>query len=129
MANIVQVECNNMLNASLGIASYTATTTPIKLRLLSANGSATSAGTAVTGGSYADLSLATLMTTSTTGSSSNNAALNFTNMPAITVTGVEIWDSAGTPVRKWFGALTASKTTNAGDTLSFSTGSLTLGLS
>lgn len=131
MANIVQVECNNMLSASLGLASYTATTTPIKLRLMTANGSATSAGTEVTGGSYSagGVSLASLMGSASAGSSSNTGAVNFTSMPAVTVTGVEIWDSAGTPIRKWFGALTASKTTNSGDTLSFATGSLTVSIS
>lgn len=133
MANIVQVECNNMVNASLGVASYTATTAPAKLRLMTANGSATSAGTELsTSGGYTagtGVSLSGLMTTASAGSSSNNAAVNFTNMPAATIVGVEIWDSAGTPIRKWFGALTASKTTNSGDTLSFATSSLTVSIS
>jgi hypothetical protein len=46
----------------------------------------------------------------------NNGALTFTNMPAATLTHVGVWDavSAG----NWLvgGSLTASKTTNAGDT-------------
>lgn len=131
MANIVTVECNNMLNASLALATYAATTAPMKLRLMTANGSASSAGTEVTGGSYVALgvSLSGLMSSASAGSSSNTGAINFTGMPATTVVGVEIWDSAGTPIRKWFGALTASKTTNSGDTLSFATGSLTVSVS
>lgn len=136
MSNIVAVEASNMLNASLGIASYSAATTPMKLALISgtsgantSNSTASAAGTEVTGGSYARLSLATLLTTSSAGSNvTNNAALNFTNMPATTTYGVEIYDSAATPVRKWFGSLTASKATNAGDTLSFATSALSIGL-
>jgi hypothetical protein len=50
-------------------------------------------------------------------------------MPAVTVVGVELWDSAGTPARKWWGALTASKTLNSGDTFSIASGSLTAALS
>lgn len=38
-------------------------------------------------------------------------------MPACTVTGIEIYDSAGSPVRLWHGALAASKTVAAGDEL------------
>jgi len=49
-------------------------------------------------------------------------------MPAATITAIELWDSAGTPARKWFGALTANKTTNLGDTFTIASGSLTAGL-
>jgi hypothetical protein len=50
-------------------------------------------------------------------------------MPAITVNGIELWDSAGTPVRRWFGSLTTPKTTGVGDTLTFPTSSITATLS
>ena len=56
-------------------------------------------------------------------------ALTQTNMPAATITAIELWDSAGTPVRKWYGLLTASKTTNSGDTFTIASGSLTAALS
>jgi hypothetical protein len=49
-------------------------------------------------------------------------------MPATTVVGVEIYDSAGTARRSWVGPLTASKTTTAGDSLSFSASSITVTL-
>ena len=123
MANIVQVEANNMLNGSLGTGTaFSAPTTPMKLALDTANGTATAAGTEVTGGSYARQTIT--FSAASAGATSNSAQINFTSMPAATVTGVEIYDSAGTPVRKWFGALTTSKTTSAGDTISFSVSSV-----
>jgi hypothetical protein len=132
MANMDQTDANNLLKVSLGIAAYATPTTPMKLRLINAGGTAPTAtvnGTAVTGGSYADQNLTTALGTATGGSVTNSAAaINYTNMPAVTVNAVEVWDSAGTPVRHWFGSI-ASKTTNAGDTLSFSTSSITISLS
>lgn len=124
MASLSTAHGNNVLDASLGTASFTATTTPLKCRLMTANGSGTSNGTEVTGGSYASQtvtfgSAASLVATS-------NVALTYTSMPAATVVGVELWDSAGTPIRKHWGALTASKTTNSGDTFSIASGSLTV---
>jgi hypothetical protein len=127
MAALVQAHANNILDASLGTASFTATTAPIKVRLMTANGSATAAGTEVTGGSYA--SQTATFASAASGSAASNATVNFTNMPAVTVVGVELWDSAGTPLRKWFGALTANKTLNSGDTFSIASGSLVASLS
>jgi hypothetical protein len=50
-------------------------------------------------------------------------------MPACTVGGIELWDSAGTPVRRWFGLLSASKTLGAGDTISFAASAISIALS
>jgi|SRR5690349_8288791 len=129
MAALVQAEANRLLEASLGKSTYTAPTTPMKLALDTANGTASAAGTEVTGGSYArqDLSAA-LPSTGTNGTITSNAAVNFTGMPAATVTGAEVYDSNGTPRRAYYGALAASKTTGAGDTLQFPSGQITLQL-
>ena len=116
-SNIVQAEATRLLDASFGVASFTAPTTPMKLALLTANGSNTSAGTEVTGGSYARQTIT--MGSASAGACSNSGAVNFTSMPACTVTGVEIYDNNGTPRRAWQGALTSSKTVGSGDTLSF----------
>lgn len=124
---IVQVEQNNLLNGWLGIAAYTAAATPMKLALATATGTATAAGTEVTGGSYARQTI--VFTTPSAGSCSNTALISFTLMPAATVTGIDIYDSTGTPVRRAFAALTASKTTGSGDTLSFAIGSIVATLS
>lgn len=127
MANLVAVEAGALLNASCGVAAYTAPTAPIKVALVTVIGTATAAGTKVTGGSYADQTVT--FAAATTGASpstiASNVTLTYTNMPAVTVVGVDEWDSAGTPVRRWFGALTANKTTNSGDTLTINSGSYT----
>jgi hypothetical protein len=126
-ANIVRVEAAAILNATFAEAAYTDPTTPIKVALDSAVGSDTAAGTEISGGSYArqTLTMAAASTGSYPTSIASNVALTYTNMPAVTVTSVDIFDSAGTPIRRWFGALTSSKTTNAGDTLTIASGSLT----
>src|SRR5215469_3516601 len=127
MANLVTVEANGILNASSGQATYTNPTTPIKVALVTATGTATTAGTEVTGGSYARQTIT--FAAASGGSISSNVALTYTKMPACTVTGVDEWDSAGTPIRRWFGNLSASKTVNAGDTFSIASGSYTKTLS
>jgi hypothetical protein len=124
--NIVQAEANRLLDASFGTAAFTAPTTPIKLALLTAAGSNTAAGTEVTGGSYARQNVT--MGAAAAGVASNSNTIAFTNMPAATVVAVDIYDSAGTPRRIWQGALGASKTTGAGDTLSFAAGAISASL-
>ena len=59
----------------------------------------------------------------------SGAAITQTNMPAVASPGVqqaEIWDTAATPKRWWFGALTSAVITNSGDTLTFATSSITV---
>lgn len=117
-----------MLDASLGTSAFTATSTPLHVRLMTANGSATSNGTELgTSGGYTAGSGAPTVTfgAAVAEIATSNSAVTVTNMPATTIVGIELWDSAGSPVRKWWGALTASKTTNAGDTFTIASGSLT----
>lgn len=129
MGALDQTHANNIIDASLGTTTFVATTTPLKCRLMTANGSATANGTELTsGGSYVaatGLSPATFASASGE-SASTSVALTQTNMPAATITGIELWDSNATPKRKWWGALSASKTTNAGDTFTIASGSLTV---
>lgn len=125
MAALVQVEANAILDSSMGGAAYTAPTAPIKVALITTTtpSTATAAGSEVTGASYARQTIT--FAAASAGSKASNATVNFTNMPAVAVGGVELWDSAGTPVRRWFGTLSANKTTNAGDTFSIASGQLT----
>jgi hypothetical protein len=131
MANLVQVEATALLAASLKVtgATYTPPTVPLNLRLMWAGTStATSAGTEVPNGggsTYAAQSLSAALGTASAGSITTTLAITYTNMPATTTIGVEVWDSAGPAVRKWFGALTVPKATALGDTLSFAVGSIT----
>jgi hypothetical protein len=124
--NLVQAEANRLLDASFGTTAYVDPTGPMQLALVTANGSATAAGTEVTGGSYARQTLT--MDAASAGATSNSETISFTGMPAVTVVGVEVYDSAGSPRRCWWGALTASKTLGAGDTLTFSAGGLSVSL-
>lgn len=130
MANLVAVEAGALLGASSGQATYTAPTTPIKVALVTVTGTATAAGTEVTnsgGSTYSrqTITFAAPNTTSSPATIASNVSLTYTNMPAATITGVDEYDSAGTPVRRWFGALQSSKTTNSGDTLTIASGAYT----
>lgn len=113
-------------------SSRTATrpTTPLKLRLMTAVGSDSAAGTELgtSGGYTAGGATITFGTTAAGGSISNTADVSWTNMPATTINGVEIWDTAGTPVRIAYGSLSAAKTTNSGDTFTVTAGNLTITL-
>lgn len=117
---------NQLLDALVGTSAYTVTT-PVKLALMTANGSDSAPGTEVTGGSYARQTIA--FDAAASGSISNNAAISFTGMPACTVVGIEIWDNDGSPKRLAYGPLTASRTVSAGDTVQFASSSVTLSLS
>jgi hypothetical protein len=120
----------NLVDGSLGTAAFVATTGPLHVRYMTANGSSTANGTELTtGGGYTSGTGAPTVTfasaSTTTGQAQSNSAVTTTNMPATTIVGVELWDSAGTPKRKWWGALAASKTTASGDTFTIASGSLT----
>lgn len=126
-----QAEASRLVQAMLGKVAYVAPTTPMKNRLMTTNGSASSNGTEVVnsgGSTYAsqDASAAT-PAGATNGVIANNSAITYTNMPDTTanpVKGVELWDSAGSPRRACYGPLTANKTTALGDSLTFAAGAL-----
>lgn len=111
--------------STLGTLTVTA---PIKVRFMTANGNATTAGTELTsGGSYVagtGQSIGANWAATSGGSQATNAIVSQTNMPAATIVGIELWDSNGTPKRTEWGSIT-SKTTVAGDTLSFASGAIT----
>lgn len=129
MADSLSNTAENLLMDWLNpaLTAPTRPTAPLKVALVTANGSDTAAGTEVTGGSYARQSLT--MAAAVNGATSNSADLIFSGMPAATVVGVEIWDSAGSPVRLWYGALAASRTVAAGDDLRLLAGELDLSIS
>jgi hypothetical protein len=137
---LVQVLAHAILTA-MHTGSGTATigsvtvTGPNRIRLLTAtNSTSTAAGTELTtGGSYTagnngGISMGTNWAAASGGSQATNAVISQANMPATTITSIELWDSTATNVRQEFGNLTASKTTGAGDTLSFASGAITSAL-
>lgn len=129
MANIDAVEALNQVAASLGEASYVATVAPIRGRLMTANGTATVPGTEVVnsgGSTYASQDVGAAITSVAALPITTSAAVTWTNLPTATIVGLELWDSAGTPRRKWFGALAAPKSVSLGDSLSIAAGALTV---
>lgn len=93
-----------------------------KMLLMTANGDEDTAGTELaTGGGYTNGTGQTIAfsaaTTATPSVSANSGTIAYPNMPTSTIVGVEIED--GSSVRMEWGALTASKSVTAGDTLSF----------
>ena len=126
-----------VLSATVGKASLTAFGgTTGKVKLMSTAASETADGTQISGGSYPAGGISTGTSTTTWGTASyasgvasitnSGSAITQTNMPATLVTSASLWDTAGTPVRWWWGDLTNNITTNSGDTLTFATSSITM---
>lgn len=101
-------------------------TLPIKARLTTTVSTAGSAGTQVSGGSYADQSISGSMATASAASKASNAALTYSGMPACTWADVMTVDSTGTPKNMNFrGGSSLAKTVNSGDTALIPSGSFT----
>lgn len=126
MSGLATTTANKLVDHVNSVNAFTAPTAPLKARLMTANGSAGAAGTEVSGGSYASQTVT--FSSAASGAASNTANVVFTGMPAVTVVGVEVWDTSGSPQRLWWGPLSASKSLNAGDTFQFDTGALGVSL-
>src|SRR6266705_4814739 len=105
-------------------------TPPYKLRLMSAQGSNTSYGTelATTGGYTAGgASLGTTFCAAPSGGTQSNSNLVSWSATGTwaTVVAIEIWDSAGTPLRWLQGSITSITGVVNGDTVQFAVASLT----
>lgn len=125
---------NDILDASYNngssgtfVAGATTYTYPVKVRLTTTVCTAGTPGTAVSGGSYADQSLAGNVTSAAAAASkSSTGALTFSNMPACTWADVMTVDSTGTPKNMNFrGGSSLAKTVNSGDTALIPSGSFT----
>lgn len=88
------------INASTATVGTMTITGPQKIRLMTANGSDSANGTEQgTSGGYTAGGQSITMGTAATGSISNTGADTWTSMPSCTLTGMEQWDSSGTPLR------------------------------
>lgn len=129
MSALAQGQATNVLAATVGQAGFVPTP-GTRVRLMTANGTEATAGTELaTGGGYSagGPTVTWNAPTAQTGTYSGrigNQALTIANMPAATIVGVEIWSTDTSPRRLLWGALTTSRTTAAGDTLSFPADSL-----
>lgn len=111
---------NKILDHSLGTATFTKPTA-VYLSLHTASpGPNGAVPNEVSGGSYARQALTASAAASA--STSNSNAINFTNMPACTITYWGIWDASTAGNLLFYGALTSSKTVNSGDTESVAIG-------
>jgi len=112
-----------------GSAAPTGPTQPLHLRLLTANGSNTSNGTelSATGYTAGGASMGSpAFGASSSGVSASGADVSWTaGATWSTITGVEIWDTAGTPVRLLQGSITSITGVGSGDTVKFSAGAVT----
>lgn len=130
MGALDQAHANAILDASMDQsgAAVRLSTGPMHVRYLTAIGDATTNGTelATSEGYTAAAGAPTLTFVAASDSAkASNSAVSTTNMPASTLTSVEVWDTAATPARKWWGAMTLPKTMNLGDTFMIPSGSLT----
>jgi hypothetical protein len=112
---------NALINAVLRNTAYTSPAT-VYLALYTTATTDAGGGTEVTGGSYARQ--AVTFGAPSNGVSTNSAAVSFTGMPAATVTHAGIRDALTGGNLLFHGALTASKTVGAGDTLTFAIGDI-----
>ena len=129
MAALNRAHAMALIDASLATTTLTASTGPIKCRLYTVVGTASTAGTEVSGGSYASVTVTfSASTNADPPVAVSNVLASYTNMPACTVVAVELFDSYSTPHRLWWGNLAASKVLNSGDTFQIASGSLTCSL-
>lgn len=111
---------NKVLDHLMGTTTFTKPTTYVALYTTAPTDS--SAGTEVTGGSYARI--AGSWDAASGGATANSGNLDFTGMPACTVTAVGVLDNSTGGNLLVYGTLTSSKTLDAGDTLRIATGDL-----
>lgn len=116
---------NKLLDHFLGTTTYTKPAT-VYVALYTVAPSDAGGGTEVAGGSYSR-QVATFSSASS-GTTSNSSNIDFTNMPACTVTAIGIHDNATTGNLLVWGTLTANKSLDAGDTLRIATGDLDISL-
>jgi len=77
-----------------------------------------------TGGSYGRQNASAAMAAAASGAITSDVAVEFTLMPACTITHMGVYDAETSGNFLWGGALTASKTVNAGDTFQFPIGDI-----
>lgn len=107
-----------IVDDQLGTTNRTATTTPVKLRLESVAGSATAAGTELTGTTFPTITFhASTAANPSVGAS--NGTTSVTIGQNATVNAVAVWDTAGTPIRKAFAPMTTPRAVLIGDILAF----------
>lgn len=129
MSSLDQTESNAVLDGLVGTASAPTPTLPMKLRVTSTAPTATSDGTELPGGGgYTTGGVAITFASASAGAAATSAQILLTNSSGSswTAAGVELWDSAGSPKRWWWGTITGGPLTIPnGDALLFAAGAIT----
>src|SRR5438270_11030575 len=115
------------LNPNSGAGSFPTITGPIKVRLMTANGSDTAAGTeqATSAGYTAGGTSVSTWAAAGSGSKATSAVVSWTNVPSMTTTGMEQWTSDATPKRTFWGPWSGGNlVVGAGNTFTIASGSL-----
>lgn len=116
---------NKLIDHFLGTTTYTKPSS-VYVGLYTVAPSDSSAGTEVTGGSYARQSAS--FTASSGGATSNSSNIDFTGMPACTVVAIGISDASTSGNLLLWGTLSSNKALDAGDTLRISSGDLDISI-
>ena len=117
---------NKLLDHFLATTAYTAPSGVYVALMTVAEDDTGSAGTEVTGGSYARQSAT--FDAASSGATQNSSNIDFTGMPACTVVGIAVYDASASGNLLVHGTLTANKTLDAGDTLRIATGDLDISI-
>jgi hypothetical protein len=128
MAALTDIAAERVLNWITGQATVSPVT-PLRVALLTTLGDDVTAGVEVTGSGYVRQTfLPTVAATDGTGATTvkNSALIRFNNMPAVTVVGFSVYDSATTPFRWFYAPLSASRTFALGDPAEFAAGDLVI---
>jgi hypothetical protein len=128
MAALTDTAAERTLNWSTG-QSAVSPVTPLRVALLTQVGDDVTSGVEVTGGGYTRQTFfPTVAATDVNGVTSvkNAQLIRFNNMPAVTVVGFAIYDSATTPFRWFYATLSAPRTFSLGDPAEFAVGDLVI---
>lgn len=118
---------NKMLDKVFKDTAFTTATVYVSLHTATPG---TTGASEATGGSYARQAVAAAgWNAAASGANSNVNNIDFTAMPAATITHIGFWDALTSGNYLWGGALSASKTTNSGDTFRLSAAAVTVALS
>lgn len=123
MSGLTNATAAAYIDDSFGTTARTAPTTPMKLSVETVAGTTSAAGTEL--GSTTRPSIAMGAATGTPPVASNTAQVTVVAGASGTVVAEAVYDSAATPVRKWWGALGTSRAVVTGDSLIFAAASVT----
>lgn len=115
MSGLTNATAAAYIDDSFGTSARVAPTTPMKLSVETVAGTTSAAGTEL--GSTTRPSIAFGAAAGTPPVATNSAQVTVVAGAGGTVLAHAVYDSAGSPIRKWWGPLTSSRTVVSGDSL------------